>query len=123
VNTRSQDDDTRHKALVGLMRTFIHYNEFNNAIAVSDYLKKENLNQDNKLRYFLTSAYKYQLEEDYENMVLFLKEAVRLEKSKKHAAREYFVLGQVYQHLHNDSAAFAAYKKCLKKSPDYELSF
>ncbi len=123
VNTRSQDDDIRQKALVALMRTFIHYNEFNNAVAVADYLKKENLNQENKLRFFLTSAYKYQLEEDYENMVLFLKDAVKLEKSKKHAAREYFVLGQVYQHLHNDSAAFTAYKKCLKKGPDYELSF
>ncbi len=123
VNTRSQDDDMRHKALVALMRTFIHYNEFNNAVAVADYLKKENMNQDNKLNFFLTSAYKYQLEEDYQNTILYLSEAVKLEKIKKHAAREYFVLGQLYQHVHNDSAAFASYKKCLKKSPDYELSF
>ncbi len=123
VNTRSQDDDMRHKALVALMRTFIHYNEFNNAVAVADYLKKENLNQENKLQFFLTYAYKYQLEKDYMSMLPYLREAVKLEKTKKHAAREYFVLAQVYQHLHNDSAAFAFYKKCLKKSPDYELSF
>lgn len=123
VNTRSQDDDMRHKALVALMRTFIHYNEFNNAVAVSDYLKKETLNKENTLDFYLTTAYKYQLEEDYENMIKYLSEAATLEKVKKHMARHFFVLGQVYQHLNYDSAAFASYKKCLKKSPDYELSF
>jgi hypothetical protein len=50
VNTKGEDDNARHEALIWLMRSFIDYNEPNNAIAVSDYLKKEELNKDNQLR-------------------------------------------------------------------------
>jgi len=123
VNTRSQEDDTRQKALIALMRTFIHYNEFNNAIAVADYLKKEKLNRANSIEVNLTNAYMYQLAGDYKNMIKHLSKAVKDEGKKMHAARHYFVIGQVYQHLNSDSAAFASYKKCLKSNPDYELSF
>jgi len=123
VNTRSQEDNTRQRALVSLMRTFIHYNEFNNAVAVADYLRKEKLNRDNLIEFFLTNAYMYQLAEDYVNMIKNLNEAVKLENKKNNVARHYFVLGQVYQHLNVDSAAFASFKKCLKSNPDYELSF
>ena len=119
----SEDKDIRHQASVALMRTFIDYNEQNNAVAVADYLRKENLDKINMRDFLLTKAYLFQLREDYDNMVRNLSQAVEVEPKKKNKARYFFMLGQVYQHLGFDGEAYNNYKKCLKSNPEYELSF
>ncbi len=123
VNTNSKDDNTRHAALVNLMRTFIAYEEMNNAMAVSDYLEKEKLSNDNLKKLFLTRAWYYQNMEDYNNMVSNLVESTDLLKPKDNKARVYFIVGQVYQELGFESEAFNNYKKCLGSNPEYEISF
>lgn len=123
VNTHSQDKDARHRALINLMRTFIEYEEFNNAVAVFDYLKKEKVNEENKRELFLATAYLYQLTADYQNMIRFLNAAIELTKKSDHLARKHFIAAQVYQKFGYDSAAFSNYKKCTRSNPEYELSF
>lgn len=123
VNTHSEDRHARHQALTNLMRTFIEYEEYNNAIAVFDHMKKEKISDENKHDFFLTTAYLYQLSRDYQNMVRFLNAAIELSKKKDHLARKYFIAGQVYQKFGYDSAAYSNYQKCLKSNPPYELSF
>lgn len=123
INKQSEDKDIRHQSLVALMRSFIDYNEHNNAVAVADFLRKENLSKENMRDFLLTKAYLYHLREDYDNMVRNLTQAVELESKKKDKARYYFILGQVYQHLGFDAEAYNNYRKCLKSNPDFELSF
>ena len=123
VNTKSDDDVIRHTALVALMRTFIHYKEDNNALAVSDYLKKQKLNKANKKDLYLTRAYMYQLRDDYQEVVPNLKKALGLIGRKKDRARYYFILGQIYQQAGKDSLAYFDYRRVLKSNPEYELSF
>ncbi len=48
VNTKGTDDDTRHKALIFLMRTFMDDQQLANAKGVADYLRKEKLNKENQ---------------------------------------------------------------------------
>ncbi len=43
VNKNSEDDAARHEALAHLMRTYTDYKEYQNALTVSDYLKKEDI--------------------------------------------------------------------------------
>ena len=119
----SEVKNIRHQASIALMRTFIDYREYNNAVAVADYLRKETLNKLNTRDFLLTKAYLFQLREDYDNMVRNLSQALEVEPKRKNRARYYFTLGQVYQHLGFDAMAFDKYKKCLKSSPEYELSF
>jgi tetratricopeptide (TPR) repeat protein len=123
IYRNAEEDDIRQKALVSLMRTFIDYNEHNNAVGVADYLRKENLTKENMLGFLLTKAYLYQLHEDYDNMVKNLSQAVEIETDKKQRARDYFILGQVYQHLGFEEEAYNNYRRCLKSNPEYELSF
>ncbi len=123
IYRNGEEDDIRQKALVGLMRTFIDYDEHANAVSVADYLRKENLTRENMLGFLLTKAYLYQIREDYDNMVRNLSQAVEIEKDNKQKARYYFILGQVYQHLGFDGQAYESYKQCLKSNPHYELSF
>lgn len=123
VNTKSKSDDARHEALIALIRTFVEYREINNAVAVSDYLKKEKPNKRNLKDLYLNRAYLYQRREDYNSMVQNLIQAEELSTNQKERARVSFIIGQVYQELNFDSEAYKYYKNTLKNNPSYELSF
>lgn len=123
VNTKSEDADARHRALAHLLRTFTDYQEYNNAISVSDYLKKEKLNKDNQKLLYINRAHYYQTQQDYDNMVQNLVKAAPLLKKKDGKGRIYFIIGQVYQMLGFDAEAFNYYKRCIASNPEYELDF
>jgi hypothetical protein len=82
VNTKSEDDDARHEALIRLIRTFVDYKEYENAVAVEDYLKKEQLNKTNQKLLYINKAHHYQAIEDYDNMVENLVKAVPILKKR-----------------------------------------
>ncbi len=123
VNTHSEDDEARHRALVELMRTFIEAGEQNNAVSVSDYLRKEKLNRTNKIQFYLTRAYLAQLNKDYNAMVGNLLLAAPLMKNVEGRAKTFFILGQLYQELGFDAQAYENYQEVLKSNPEYELFF
>jgi tetratricopeptide (TPR) repeat protein len=123
VNTKGEDDAARHEALIWLMRSFIDYNELNNAIAVSDYLKKEDLNNENAEFLALTRAYFYEKNEDYDEMLQYLVEVAPELSKKENVSRIYFIIGQVYQDKGMEEEAYEYYHKCLKSNPKYELYF
>lgn len=123
VFTKGENDAARHLALINLMRTYIAYNEMNNALAAADYLKKEKLNKKNLKKLYLTNAWYFQKKEDYNNMVSNLVEATPMFKPKDNKARIYFIIGQVYQKMGFESEAFSNFKKCISSNPEYELSF
>jgi len=123
VNTESKDDNMRHKALIHLMRTYIEFDELNNAEATSDYLAKEDLNKNNLKRLYLMRAYLYHQRDDLDNMVKNLTLAAPLLRHKDGSSKIFFIIGQIYQQLGFDGEAYNNYKKCLGNNPPYELSF
>ncbi len=123
VNTHSKNDNARHEALIELMHTFIKNNEINNAIAVSDFLKREDLNKKNLKNLYLNRAYLYESREDLDKMVNNLVKAEQYIKNNKLRARINFIIGQIYQELGFDAEAYHNYKKVLRSNPSYELSF
>ena len=123
VNKNSEDDNARHEALIELMKTFIDAKEYRNAEAVSDFLKKEDVNRSNSKNMYITRAYLYQKREDYNQMVQNLSLAVPLLTNNEDRARLYYIIGQIYQKLGFDSQAYASYRSCLKSNPDFDLSF
>lgn len=122
VNTHSEDDNARHYALTELIRSFTEFNEFKNAIAVTDYLAKEELSKDNQRRLHLNTAYLYQKKGDQSKMVGSLVQAEELLNSSD-KARINFIIGQIYQELDFESEAFRYYRNTLKNNPSYELEF
>lgn len=123
VNKHSENDNSRHEALIELIKTFVDFNEINNAIAVSDYLKKEDLNSENKKELNLTRAYLYQKRMDYDQMVRYLVAAEKLMDKYSDKARIDFIIGQVYQQLGFEAEAYSYYEISLRNNPKYELSF
>lgn len=123
ANKIGKDADTKHAAIINLIRTYIEHKEFNNAQAAIDYLQKQDLNRTNRKKLLLEKAYFYQLHQDYDNMVRNLTEASPYLKKSDRRGRIYFIIGQVYQKLGFESEAYNFYKKCLATNPEYEVDF
>lgn len=123
VNTKSPDIDTRHQALVQLLRTFTEQNDYDRAEETFRFLEKEKLNKENQKDLYLEKAYYYQVRNDYDYMVRNLAKADSLLERKDRKGRIYFLIGQVYQKLGFDAEAFNYYRKCVASNPDYEIDF
>jgi len=122
VNTHSENENARHYALTELIRSFTEFEEYNNAVAVTDYLAKEKLSKENQKRLFLNTAYLYQQKGDQDKMVSNLVEAEELYHASD-KARINFIIGQLYHTLDFESEAYRYYKNVLKNHPNYELEF
>ncbi|MFA0961761.1 tetratricopeptide repeat protein [Roseivirga sp. BDSF3-8] len=123
VNTTSEDDEARHRALISLMRTFIDNKEENNAIAVSEFLNKETLNDENSRDLALTRAYLHQTRGEYISMAPYLLTAVELVDSGEPKARIHYLLGQLYQKAGRGDEAYYHFYQSMKSNPPYELYF
>lgn len=123
VNNIGKDKDAKHLAIINLIRTFTEHEEFNNALAAIDFLKKEDLSKENRKKMYLEAGYYYQIQKDYDNMIRSLTEASPLLDRKDRRSRIYFIIGQVYQELGFESEAYNFYRKCLGTNPEYEVDF
>lgn len=123
VNKEGEDDDARHEALIELIKTFVDFNEINNAIVVSDFLKKEDLNSRNQRELSMARAYLFQKRDDLDQLVKNLVVAEALMSRGRERARIDFIIGQVYQQLGFEAEAYNYYQSCLRNGPEYELEF
>jgi tetratricopeptide (TPR) repeat protein len=123
VNTKSKDPDARHRAIIGLIRTFTEHREYNNGQAAIDYLQKQKLNKTNRKNFALAKAYFYQEQGNLDYMVRSLAQAENLLRKKDKPGRIYFIIGQVYQKLGFESEAYQFYKKSIATNPEYEIDF
>ncbi len=123
VNTKSQDPNLRHTALINLVRTFKEMGDYDRAEEAFHFLEKEKLNRYNQKKLYLEKASYYQVRNDYNNMVNNLSKVDSLLTRSDRRGRIYFIIGQVYQKLNFNAEAYNFYKKCLATNPDYEIDF
>ena len=123
VNTISPDVHARQLALIWLMRSYLKIGETSNALAVSDFIKKERLNKSNAALYYLTRAQYYTIENNVPLVIQNLEYAAPLISKKDEESRIRFILAQLYQQTGQDKKAYAQYNKILRKNPPYELGF
>lgn len=123
ANTISPDVHARQLALIWLMRSYLKIEETSNALAVSDFIKKERLNKSNAALYYLTRAQYYTVENNVPLVIQNLEYAVPLIAKKDEQSRIRFILAQLYQQTNQDKKAYAQYSKILRKNPPYELGF
>jgi tetratricopeptide (TPR) repeat protein len=123
VNTKSQDLNLRHAALLNLVRTFKEMGDYDRAEEAFHFLEKEKLSRYNQKKLFLEKASYYQVRNDYNNMVNNLSKVDSLLTRGDRKGRIYFIIGQVYQKLNFNAEAYNFYKKCLATNPEYEIDF
>lgn len=57
----------------------------------------------------------------YKEALPYLLTTIKNEKRSKQKAREYYLLGQIYQETGNNAKAYQSYEKAMKQSSSYEL--
>jgi hypothetical protein len=121
VNTTGKEPNVRHAALIWLMRTFIQLKQIDNAVAVSDLLKKERGQPENARDLFLTRAQLALIRQEPDTAIINLRLAIPEVKTKNERSRLRFILGQLYQQRGEDKLAYEQYRKILRRNPPYEL--
>lgn len=123
VNTKSNNINARHEALIHLIRAFTENKEYEKAEEAFRFLEKEPLSKLNAKRLYLEKAHYYQIMDNYDNMVRNLTKADSLLSGGDQKGRIYFIIGQVYQKLGFGSEAYNYYRKCISTNPAYEIDF
>lgn len=123
INTKFTDQDSKHRAVIWLLITYVRMNDVSNAKSVIAYLKKEKLSKENLREGALAFAYYYQKQKQYEKMMDYLQMGVELTPRSKKKGRLLHALGQLKQKFGKDEEAYQAYKSVLKCWPSFELEF
>ncbi len=121
VNTTGKEPNVRHSALIWLMRTYIQLKQIDNAVAVSDLLKKERGQPENARDLFLTRAQLALIRQEPDTAIVNLRLAIPEVPTKNERSRLRFILGQLYQQKGQDQLAYDQYRKILRRNPPYEL--
>ena len=121
INSTSKKEETRHEALVWLLRSFVTIADLESTKAVSDVMKKQFLNQENARLLFLSRAQYHLLRQELPLTIANLKLAIPLMEHKDEASRIRFILAQLYQQTGQDKLAYRQYSHILRKNPPYEL--
>jgi outer membrane protein assembly factor BamD (BamD/ComL family) len=123
VNVNSDDKQTRYKALINLIRTFVEYNEYNNAQAVIDFLLRKKLNKENKIDFYIQAANFAQVTGDPNNLIKYLTLATEIMPNGDNKARMHYILGQLFQKAGLDALAYENYEFTIDNNPPYEFFF
>ena len=123
VNSTSKDDNAKHEALIGLMRTFVAQGELESAKAVSDLLDKEKGRPEDARQLFLTRADYYLRTGEPAKAIGQLEKAIPLIAYKNERSRTRYLLAQLYQEAGENKKAYAQLDQILARNPPYELDF
>lgn len=123
VNVKSENKQTQYSALINLIRTFIEYNEFNNAQAVIDYLSRKKLDKQNQVQFYLHAANFAQQINDPNNLIKYLNAASEIMPSGPERVKVHFILGQLFQKAGFDSFAYRNFESVIRNNPSYNYSF
>ncbi|MES2731789.1 MAG: tetratricopeptide repeat protein [Bacteroidota bacterium] len=123
VNRDESDDNAKNEAMNWLLYTFTIKEEYDNAFAVADYIRKQPLNEKNKRDFYLAKANLHQRKKEYKYTAAILELTMPLLSKGETKARTYFILGQIYQMFGKRKDAYRNYRAALKNHPGYELAF
>lgn len=123
INQTSENEDTKHSALITLMRTYMDAMDTTNAEEVVNYLELQDMSEENLINYKITSAFFHQRMGEVDEMTNDLTQVGPFIKNKNERSRINFILGQIYQAKGRDLQAYDYYKTSLEGAPPYELDF
>jgi outer membrane protein assembly factor BamD (BamD/ComL family) len=125
VNTISKETDAKHAALVGLLRVYTEEGLFENADFIIDYISRETnpFSDENEKNFYLAAAHLSRQKNELEKCADYLQKGIPLVKPAKKRARLLFLLGQIFQSLGKNEAAFEAFNAVKNSNPDYDLLF
>ncbi|GAA4849515.1 hypothetical protein GCM10023331_37760 [Algivirga pacifica] len=125
VFANNDDANSRHEALVWMMRLFVEKNELKNMQVIKQAINEDSapFNDENAKVYHLTMAQYYKIQRDYPNAIAHLSLVPPLEKNRTLRARYYFILGQMHKRIDGMEKAHQFFAKASKINTNYEMEF
>ncbi|GAB3959905.1 hypothetical protein GCM10028805_56870 [Spirosoma harenae] len=123
VNTKGTNEDDKHAALVGLMRSYVEASDYVNALNVAEYLRNQPLNKTNTRDFYLTKAYLHERQGEYPTAAGILEATFPALKKGESTARLHLIAGQLYDLSGQPAKAVDQYRQVLKSRPSYDQSF
>lgn len=111
------------KAQAWLAKAYIENNWLYDAEDVIRNMKRDTLDWRAVKEWDYTMADYYLHTQQYKEAIVALQRVIKHEKRKKQKAREYYLLGQLYQLTNQSDLAYKAYKKVVRMNPPYVLEF
>ncbi len=112
------------KARIGLVKCYSEMEWFYESEDLLTRIKRDSLPSSLEKEYALAKANLLLKQQRYENSIEHIKKAIKRKGATKlDEAREYYLLGQLYQKLGKNKEAFKSFKKTISKNPPYELAF
>lgn len=123
VNTKGDDDNDKHTALIGLMRAYVESSDYPNGLTVANYLREQPLTKENTRDFYLTKAYLHQKKGEYAVSAAILDAAFPLLKKGEATARLHLIAGQLYDLANQPAKAADQFAATLRAKPTYDQSF
>jgi tetratricopeptide (TPR) repeat protein len=123
VNAQSSDDNDQHHGLIWLMRAYTETKDYNNALAVAEYLRSQPLNKTNTRDFYLVKAYLHQQKNEYRLAVGILEETFGLMPRNEAKARAHFAAAQMYDLLGNTQKSAEEFVEVSANRPSYDMDF
>ena len=111
------------RARAWLAKSYIENNFLYDAEDVIRNAQRDSVNRYAQKEWDYTYADYYIHSGDYTKAVPYLQKVIKHEMRRKQKAREYYLLGQLYNILGRRQEAYKAFGKAIKMNPPYKLEF
>ena len=113
-----------HEGLFWLARTYVERENYFSADYIFRQLLTEYPTKKDVMEMIpAAKAHMFMKQEEYDQAVPFLEQAIAYEKEKSLKARYSYILGQIHQKAGREMAARSAFEAVNKYKPDYDLKF
>lgn len=110
------------KARAWLAKCFIEEDWLYDAEDVIRNIQRDSIHWKAKKEWDYTYADYYIHTRNYEKAIPYLQKVIGHEMRRKQKAREWFLMGQLFEELGNNNAACNAYKHVIRLNPPYQLA-
>ncbi len=125
VTKQFKKEPIRHEANLWLARLAIEEGEFVRAISLLEKLEESRADFPKGMdqAYFEVYTHLYMKQDDYENSIDRLQQAIAVTKKKDRRARQNFLLAQLYDVTGKSRKSVRKFGEVVKMNPDYEMKF
>lgn len=111
------------KARAWLAKCYIEQDWIYDAEDVIRNIQRDSIDRGAQKEWDYTLADYYLHTGELDKSADYLRKVIKHEMRSKQRAREWYLLGQVYAALHDNTKAYDAFRHCIRQSPPYELEF
>ncbi len=125
VSKQFKKEPIRHEANLWLAKINIERGNFTKAQTILEELeeKKNNFPKGLNEEFQTVYAHFFMKQQDWQNSVDYLQNAISATKKKKNQTRKTFILAQLYEKMGKSQKAIRRYQEVVKMNPDYEMKF